>query len=148
MGVLFEGHELMRDKYLDEIADICEGITDNILDLGQKHYSHNTISLKLSLLEETIKTELVGKDADKSFQIFIYEDVPELEYLGWGHLYNRELYESAVDNPVPLDWGLQSSVMETIKKNNVTTEELKEEIDKNYRHPELVDAILKLSALQ
>lgn len=141
MGVLFEGHELMKEKYWDEIADICGDITDNILDLGQKHYSHNIISLKLSMLEETIKTELVGVDADKSFQIFIYEDIPELEYLGWGHLYNRELYESAVDNPVPLDYGADTSVMETIKRYNT------EEIDKNYRHPEVVDAVLKLSAL-
>ena len=145
MGVLFEGHELMKEKYWDEIADICGDITDNILDLGQKHYSHNIISLKLSMLEETIKTELVGVDADKSFQIFIYEESPELEYLGWGHLYNRELYESAVDNPVSLDYGKDTSVMETIKQYN--TIELKEEISKNYRHPEVVDAVLKLSAL-
>ena len=145
MGVLFEGHELMRDKYFDEIADICEGITNNILDIGQKKYSHNAISLKLSMLEETIKTELVGVDADKSFQIFIYEDVPELEYLGWGHLYNRELYESAVDNPVPLDWGIESSVMETIKMNNCNADD---DDDEDYTSPniKLVEGMLKLAA--
>ena len=144
MGVLIEGHEFMKEKYWDELCEILEGITDNILDLGQKHYSHNIIGLKLSMLEETIKTELVGLDADKSFQIFIHEDVPELEYLGWGHLFNRELYESAVDNPVPTDLGLTTSVMETIKKYNT------EELDPDYTSDniKLVESVLELAAKQ